>query len=232
MVYREFGDLKSQIEGELDTQDETFVQDSEIQGYFNTAVVISEATIVKLGLREKYLQREYFLSTVQGTKDYALPTDIVATKIRKVIYRNGTLIYESKPLRGESSYEVEDVEAIFPPNEYYHYTLYKNNSMPMFRITPVASLTVTNAFRIVYFASLQKYTQDSDLCDLPDICYEFVMSYVRYRIYMKETHVNTPDEKANMQMHLQLMTELLQNQVADPTMDEMDRDYSHYEEMS
>lgn len=232
MLYRTFGDLKDQVHDELDTQDETFIGEAEMMRYFNSGVTVCEATIIKLGVREKYLQTEAFISTVAGQADYALPADMALNKIRKIIYRRGTLIYTLKPLRNETGYETEDVMNVYPTNEYYHYSLYKTGETQILRLTPKALYDLTNALRIIYFKTLNRYTQDTDICDLPDICYEFLMSYVRYRIYAKETHVNTPDEKANMAALNQLMQETMQNQVADPEMDLNEADMSHYEEMS
>lgn len=229
-----FGDLKSQLEMETDTQGEEFIQPEELQGYYNTAVTIVESEIVKLGLREKYLQKEFFISTVQNQTDYAIPTDIVANKIRKVIYRNGPTIYPVKPLKSEDSYETEDVYAQYAPSEYYRYQLYKVAEASVFRITPKASVAVANAFRMIYFGKLNRFTADTVDCDVPDVCYEFMQSYVRYRIYSKEgpNNGNAQNEKQDMQLFLQLMRETLQNQIADPYNDEMDGDFSHYEEQT
>jgi hypothetical protein len=232
VTYRTFGDLRQQVEAELDTQDEEFIGETEIQNYFNSGVTVCEATIVKLGLREKYLQSEAYITTVVGTADYDLPSDIVINKLRKIIYRNGTLIYTVNPLRSEDGYEAEDVmNANSDLSEYYRYSIYKMGTTYKLRLTPKAGFTVSNALRVIYFKTLNRYTADSVLCDLPDICYEYLMSYVRYRVYAKESHTNMQDEKGNMQALMILMQETLQNQVGDPDMDTMDQDTSHYEEM-
>lgn len=225
-----FGDLRSQLEMELDTEDEGFVQETELQNYFNTGITIIESEIVKLGLREKYLQKETFVSTVANQSDYAIPTDIVANKIRKMIYRNGNTIYPIKPLRTEDSYETEDVYNVYAPSEYYRYSIYKTGELNILRLTPKALLSVSNAIRLVYFAKLNRFTADSVNCDIPDICYEYLLSYVRYRVYGKETHPNTAMERGDQMALLTLLRETLQNQVADPDMDLLDGDYSHYEE--
>lgn len=232
MNYQTFGELKAQVESELDIEAEEFVQPAEIVGYFNSAVRIVESEIIKLGLREKYLQTEAYISPIAGQADYDLPTDLVASKIRKVVYRDGATIYTLKPMRGEASYETEDLYNLYSSSYYYHYLLYKIGETIMFRITPKAYKSVTNAIRIIYFKDLNRYTDDSVNCDVPDICYEMILSYVRWRVYAKETHVNSPGEKANFDAMIQLMRETLQNQVADPDMDLLDQDISLYEEMS
>lgn len=232
MVYRTFGDLRTQVEAELDTQDEEFCSELEMQSYFNSAVTLCEATIVKLGLREKYLQADQAIDVVKNQVEYDLPTDCVINKIRKIIYRNRNIVYTLKPLRGEDAYIIEDaLNTNRATDQWYRYQLYKSGNIQKIRLAPLPLISVTGALRVIYFKSLNRYTTDLDLCDLPEICYEYLLSYVRYRIYAKETHTNTPDEKANMQALLQLMEETLQNQVADPEMDRMDADFSHYEEM-
>jgi hypothetical protein len=216
---------------EMDTEDEDFIQDAELWGYFNTGVTIIESELVKLGLRDMYLKKEALISAVAGTSDYPIPTDIVANKIRKVVYRNGLLVYTVSPARYEGSFEDEDVQNLYAPNEYYNFQIYKVAELNIFRISPKASVSVSNAFRIIYHAKLNRYTADAVDCDVPDVCYEFLLSYVRYRIYGKEIgHPNTMGERADMQNLLGLMRETLQNQVADPDMDLMDSDTSHYEE--
>lgn len=219
---------------EMDTEDETFIQTAELQGYFNSGITIIESEIVKLGLREQYLKKEAFVSTVQDQTDYVIPTDIVANKIRKVVYRNtsGNIVYTVRPLRSEASFETEDVYALYAASEYYRYQLYKVGELNKFRITPRALSAVSNAFRIIYFGKLNRYTSDSVNCDIPDVCYEYLLSYVRYRVYGKESHKNTAGERLDLGNLLTLMRETLQNQVADPEMDELDGDFTHYEEMT
>lgn len=231
---RTFGDLKIQLEKEIDTEDETFVQDTEVQGYFNSGITLIESEIIKLGLREQYLSKEAFISTVQDQTDYSIPTDMVANKIRKMVYRNnsGNIVYTLKPLRTEDSFETEDMYAQYVASEYYRYTIYKVGELNKLRLTPRALNSVTNAIRVIYFGKLNRYTADTIDCDVPDICYELLLSYVRYRIYGKESHQNTNGERTDMVGWLTLMRETLQNQVADPDMDIMDGDYSHYEEQT
>jgi hypothetical protein len=233
MIYRTYGDLCQQVEAELDTQDEEFVSPAEMRAYFNSAASTMEATIVKLGLREKYFQTEAFITLVPGQGDYDLPSDILINKIRKIVYRNQSRIYTMRPLRSESSYAFADVANGRCSGEAEYYTLYKTGNIQKLRLWPVPRIAITNGLRVVYFKSVNRYTQDSDICDLPDICYEFLLSYVRYRVYAKESAgaPNTQDEKANMGLYLTLVQETMQNQIADPDIDEIDQDMSHYEEM-
>lgn len=232
MAYRTFGSLKDQVSAELDIEDEEFIQPNELVEYFNSAVRNVEAEIVKLGLREKYLQKEDFIDLVSGTADYALPSDIIDTKIRKIIYRNGVTIYTVNPIKTEDGYEAEDVLNLYTTSEYYMYALYKNNDDYTLRLVPHANQSVTNGLRVIYWKDLNRYTADDVNCDVPDICYEYILSYVRLRVYMKETHVNSNSEKMYLDEALNRVKDTLSGQTADPTIDLIDQDLSIYQEMS
>lgn len=232
MAYKTFGELKTKLEKEIDIEEEEFVQPEELVGYFDSAVSIVEAEIIKLGLRERYLTTESYISTVSGTADYSLPTDIIDSKIRKVTYIDGNLIYTVKPITGEEQFEAEDILNLNSASQYHRYKLIKIGEDPTFRLVPKAGKTVTNALHMRYEKDLNRYDDDDTSCDVPTICYEFILSYVRYRVYLKETHANVPAESATLKDMLQLMRETLQGQVNDPDMDVIDQDLSAYEEMS
>lgn len=231
MIYRTFGDLKLQLEQEMDTEGEEFVGEAELRNYFNSGIIMLESNLIKLGLREKYLQGEAFVSTITGQADYDLPPDIVINKIRKIVYRNMTNAYTLQPVRTEESYACED-NLTGEASEYYKYALYKIGNIQKIRLIPTPRIAIPGALRVIYFKSLQRFTVDSDLCDLPDVGYEALLSYVRYRVYAKESHVNTPDEKQNLSTLVGMFIDTMQNQVADPDIEMLDQDFSHYSEMN
>lgn len=233
MAYQTFNELSSQVQIETDIESEEFIQPSELINYFNTGIRMVEAEIIKLGLREKYLQTEAFISLVQNQQDYLLPADIVANKIRKVVYRDGVTIYTLTPYKSEMAYEGEEVLNLYQSGtDYYQYMLYKIGEDQQFRVVPRANRSITNAIRIIYFKSLNRFVTGTENCDVPDICLDYLMSYVRYRIYHKEGNTRAPDERQTMDDNLKLMRDTLQNQIADPDNDLIDLDLSHYEEMN
>jgi len=237
LAYRTFADLRTQIEKETDTEAEEFIQPTEMVGFINSAVSIVEAELIKIGLREKYLQGEAYISTVSGQADYDLPTDIVDTEIRKIIYRNGSIKYEVKPLLREDQYLAEDIWNEYSANEVYGYQLYKDQTDDEFklRLTPKASNTVTNALRVIYWRQLNRMIDENDTttkCDVPKICEEFILSYCRRKVYKKETSQALGIEKAELDEMLGLVRETLQQQIADPNVNLVDLDLSIYGESS
>jgi hypothetical protein len=221
-----------QIQRELDIEDEEFVQPQELIEYFNSAIRLVESEIVKMGLRDNYLRSEAYISTVSGQQDYTLPADIIDAKIRKLVYRENNTIYTLKPLKTEQAYEAEDTLNLYTSSDYYYYMVYKVGFEYKLRLVPKPVRSVTNAIRIIYWKDLNRYTVDADECDVPEICYEYIMSYVRLRVYLKEPNASAGGEQQMLASLLELMRETLQGQVADPEMDLIDQDLSHYGESS
>ncbi len=236
MAYRTFEDLKDQIEMETDLEGEEFVQPEEMVGFLNSGVTVCEAEIIKLGLREKYLQGEAYISTVANQQDYDFPDDIIDTKLRKVIYRNGATKYEVTPMIDEDQYLDEDILSSSPSND-HQYQIYKDadDDLWKFRLTPKPSTTVSNAIRCIYWRSLNRMEDaddDETLCDVPKICEEFILSYVRRKVYKKEQGLSLQIEGQELDSMLQLMRETLQGQIADPNIDKVEMDLGIYQEMS
>lgn len=232
-TFRTFGDLSTQVKQELDIEVEEFIQPTELINYFNTGMNIIEAELMKIGQKDEYLKGEAFVDFVTGTNEYDLPPDIVYEKIRKVIYReSNSLIYELKKMVVEGKYETQDVLRAYNSTSYYMYDLYQVGTIWKIRIYPSVTLTIANALRIIYWKTINRYDVDATECNIPSICYDYLLSYIRYRVYMKETHVNTPAEKEQLLSFRQLMIETLQNQVEDPDTTRNDLDVSIYEEFS
>ena len=234
MAYRTFGDLRLQIERELDLEEEDFVQEEELTEYFNSAVRETEAELIKLGLREEYLKGEGFISVVSGTKEYALPSDIIDTQIRKMVYRNSNYVYTLNFQRGEDAFEEEDLQELYSSSdEYYRATLYKVAEDYKLRLVPTPRLSVTNGIRIIYNKDLNRYLDATTNCDVPEICLEFIRASVKYDCVKKEIgRPDLQDFRTDKEMARKLMTDTLQGQVADPDRQKVDQDLSIYEEHS
>lgn len=234
MAYKTFGELSSQVQRELDIEAEEFIQPAELIEYFNSAIRQVEAHLMKIGLREKYLEGDTLISTVLNQADYDLPADCVDGKVKKVIYRNGSVKYKVPLERGEDMYLEEEILNEYSANETYRYRIAKDATTKEYklRLVPKASATVANCLRVYFERDLNRYDDDDTDCDVPDICYEYILSYVRWRCYAKETHVNTPIEGQQLLDLKQLMSETLVGQVSDTDQDKIDQDLTVYEEMS
>lgn len=98
-----YGMLDNKIRKDLDLQDaENFLGHDEMAGLFNEAIDVAESQILKID--EDYFLTKTSLSLVNGAADILLPSDIYAQKIRAIIYKNGSTIYEVKRLRDPKSF--------------------------------------------------------------------------------------------------------------------------------
>src|SRR6185503_10480631 len=93
----QYSTAKAKVERDLDLEEENFIQDEEMLEYFNEALREAEAEV--LAIYEDYLLDSASLALVIGTSKYDLPNGIYDSKIRGVIYSNGSIIYEIKRIR-------------------------------------------------------------------------------------------------------------------------------------
>ena len=112
-------EMKTKVIGDLDLQDESFIQPDEMIGYFNEAIQEAEAEIA--GTKEEYFLSQYNFPVVAGVSVYQLPPDIYINKIRRIVYSNGPLIYEVKKIKEWRKFTEIALTANFGPNDWYRY---------------------------------------------------------------------------------------------------------------
>lgn len=237
MAYKTFAQIKQKVERELDLEAEDIVQPEEFQEYVNDGIDEAEAEIHKLGLEDEYFLTKAFLPLVTAQSEYALPANIYATKIRKIVYQSGTQVYDIKRLRGKNRFEIiADINQYGNSLDYYRYMLtnpsaedgYKINFYPASRETSSANVTVWFIRCANRWLVLET---DTALCDLPAFALNFLYAYVHWRCFDKEGHPAAA-EKKNMYLEAKkLMIETLTNMVPDEE-SSIDMDLSSYDDLS
>lgn len=235
MNYKTFSQIKEKIERELDLETEDFIQPEEFKEYVNDAIEVAQAEIHKLGIQDEYFLKRSYISLTQGQSEYDLPTDIYANKIKKIVYNNGATVYEVKRYtnlaRFEDSARISNQTSA---TDYYNYMLINSGPTvkPKILISPEAKETTTDAFEIWYFRSANTWsTDDSALCDVPEVALQYLYAYVRYRCLDKEGHPNQAEAKEQMLLARQLMVDTLTNMVPDED-SEIDKDMSFYNDFT
>ena len=94
MKYWTFEEIKDKVRRDLGMEQEQFVTNIELQGYVNSAIDEAEAEIITL--YQDYFLKLTEIDLVNGQRDYSIPTDIYANKIRGLIYSDGNNIYPIK----------------------------------------------------------------------------------------------------------------------------------------
>lgn len=233
MSFKTFGELNTQLEQELDIEDETFIQPAELIGYWNHAVTVAESHILTLGLRDKYFLARAQLSTVLGQEELVLPSNLYANKILDLEYLNGATFYKIKPLDSSVMFENYNLLNQFSNTDYYRYMI--THSTPgdeKLLLVPKARETLSNVITAWYYRSANRYTVADDICDLPAIAYLFLNRYVKEMVYGKESHINYEGAKMERMEKEALMQSVLSGQISDNEMSKMEQDLSAYQESS
>ena len=233
MAFKTLLDLTTKIEKDLDLEEEEFVQPQELIEYINDAISMSEAQIVKLGLRDKYFLTRSTINIVAGQEDYDLPSNIYANKIVKVIYQNGATLYTVKPIDAKEMFE--DIQFLnkYTTTEFYRYLIrHDSPGVEKLQIVPKAVLSVANALTVWFYRDANKLTVDTDICDLPEICYQFIYQSVRTRVYEKERGQAWREAMADLKVISDLMIDTLTQQIVDSDLTSVEQDMSVYGEHS
>lgn len=119
MILPTYGQIELKVRKDLDLlDDQNFIVQDEMAGYYNDAVDEAESEILNIG--EDYFLDYAPVTLVDGTAEYALPANIYAQKIRTLLYINGTIRYEVPRLREPHKFQQKsDIDYYGSgPNEY------------------------------------------------------------------------------------------------------------------
>lgn len=233
MAYKTKLQVVTKIELDLDLEEEEFIQPNEMTGYINDAITIVEAHMNTLGMKDRYYYKRTTLNLVQGTADYALPSDIYEHKIREVVYSNGPTIYRINPMDKDSTEEDIELTNLYQTTDYYQYRIRSDSSAStVFQLIPASRETATGVVKIGYFRDLGRVVNDADLVEVPDIALMWLYQYVKVKVYEKESHDNYAAAVAELEKLEELMLSTLQGQLADGQAQRLEMDKSIYEEFS
>lgn len=233
MAFRTFGDLNDELIKELDLEGEEFISAAELMRLWNRAVSVAEGHLITLGLKDKYLLGKAQMSITQDQEEYDLPAALYGNKIIKLIYREGATFYTLFPLDSKDMFENYEYLKNFSSTDYYRYFItHTTPGVEKLILSPPARQTLSNVITVWFSRSANRYTQDSDVCDLPVLAYEFLNAYVTEKVYKKESHVNFEEAKADRMEKEQLMQSVLSGQISDSQMSLMEQDLSAYQESS
>lgn len=225
-------EIRTKIKRDLDLEAELFVRPEELDDYINEGVDICESTIHNL--YEDYFLAEAFIDLVQGQRDFALPTNMYADKIRQLVYDsgNGGTIYQVPRLRSKDYLELERLSLNYDTTDFYRYYLLNSTqgSGPILRLIPAARETAPQRLVIHYIRNANRLVDDDDVCDIPEFVY-FVIQYAKMRIYEKEKDPAYMEAAAKLEKLEQRMNDTLMNRHPDGNTT-MEMDLGFYEESS
>jgi len=128
MSTKTYGTIKTFVQSKLDLQEENFITASELLTYCEEAVNFCEGEIHKLNIEDQYFVACTNIRMVAGQKFYALPTNMYANKILRVVYTNGTNVYDVKRMTRRQRFEDKEItDTTDGSTNYYRYMLVNND---------------------------------------------------------------------------------------------------------
>lgn len=229
--YWTWAEIQTKMNNELDLNDETFIGASEMMEYANDAIRMAESKIQSL--YEDYFLTRSPLTLVQGQDAYPLPSDCYAHKLRKIIYYNGTKIYEVKRIRDWKKFMTYRMGRYYTSSTilYGYFLANMSTANPQIILTP-PSYESGQFGEIWYLRNANQITQDTDICDIPQFI-DVVFDYIRERVFFKE-QAGSPKHvaaKADLDETVEDMETTLAQMVADGE-NTIEPDLSLYEEMT
>jgi hypothetical protein len=177
--------IKEKLSYDLDIFDGDFINlESELPGYINEAIDDAEAIIHKL--YEDYFLSRATITLVNGTAQYALPTDIYSAKIRGIYYNDGTKKYEIKRIKKFS--QLLNIDA---NSDEYGYILLNNGATNTvtgnfkIELQPPSREASSSNVTIFYIRNAKRLSADTDYCDIPEFI-NFIYAHVKYNVSKKE----------------------------------------------
>jgi hypothetical protein len=160
------------------------------------------------------------------------PSNIFGNKIERIIYNDGSRVYEIRKLRDEEiplavAYGVNANDS----DPIYTYFI-RNDSSSGNKINLVPASVITNSTYVtIYFLrSATRMTSSASICDIPE-SYGFIYAHVGWRVLGKDGDPRASAARAERETQKQLMIETLETMIDDGD-NEIIPDTTHYEEMS
>lgn len=224
-------EARTKVEQDLDLEEENFIQDTEMLGYFNEAIRECEAEI--LTIYEDYFLTRANLALVNGTSLYSLPTGIYASKIRGIIYNNQTIIYEIKRIRTAKRFLERSLIIYQDPTDEYRYILLNSSVTAgvQIELSPPSKETSASNVIVWFIRKVVEVALDSDVIDIPEFI-NFIYAFVKAKCKQKENAgTMPPDAAAEVEQQRQMMVSTLSYRVPDDDT-EITKDVSFYQESS
>jgi len=216
-------------ENDIDLDDD-FIDDDELRNFCNDAIDKIEGDVHAL-YNDYYLKRTP-LTLVNLADEIALPTDIYAHKIRKIMYFSGSNAYEVKRIRDWKKFHAyRDARQSPGTREEYRYFLINDTpGAPKILLTPPAYES-GQLLECWHLRNLNRLETGTDVCDVIELGMQFIFESLTERIEWKRA--------AGSPRHVVALSALEKTEakiagiLAEMVVDDdntIEPDFSHYEE--
>lgn len=223
-------DIRDQVKADLDLDEETFVDDTDLNRWINDAIGLAEAEI-------HTLYQDYFLAelsgvpAIAGTALYDYPTDIYANMVRKIVYRQGaggnTSTHEVRRVRNLLEAKEQDLYAINSVTSILQWSPINDSTVGRkIRIFPASSRD--GFFDIFYIRNAKRLSLDDDICDIDEFEL-YIIQHAKTEAYIKDGDPRSSESFGLETNYKNIMTLTLADMVPDNN-NEIEMDTSHYED--
>lgn len=209
-------DIKQKLEFDNDIFDGDFVDlTTELLGYINEAIADVQAQV-------HTLYQDYFLcyaslALVSGTKEYAIPSNCYAMKVRAILYDDGTNKYEILRIkRLLDTLYFDNANQATQRYKYIPVNMDNTSTSGSFKVRLYPTPAETNSnVTIWYIRNAKKLVNDSDVCDIPEFI-NYIYAHVKYNLAKKEKiQMDVETAKGQLVAQNNLMVDTLNEMIPD-----------------
>lgn len=224
MAYMTWTELAAQLEDELDLEEGILVSDAEKIRLVNR--LIRQCHRETIRINKRFYKTHDFVSLVQGTSEYAMPTNIYNARFTRIQYDDGSCAYRVPPIKDEKIASVDTQDD-------YSYDLENAGTANGLRFVlyPPSRVTSNTALKRIYTRAPEAVTSGASLIDVIDDGIDFIMKNMRVPIAEKRQHPMLAQWINERAEALQDFRESL-DPMNDDGANEVEGDFSHYEEMT
>ncbi len=222
--------IKTKTNLDLDLQEDSIVTSAELTGYVNDAH--RDARAIISDLEQDYFLKSAFLSLVSGTAEYVLPADCYLSKIRGIIFQNGSTEFEVKRIKTYKKFARIVEYGDGADGSSYRYLILEYSAAAggvKIQLVPAAQLTSALVMKVWYLRDIVTLSADADVSDLDEFI-NYIFAHVKRSCLTKiNGGITPPSAQAAVDVQEKLLVETMENMSPD-TDDEIEGDFTHYEE--
>lgn len=238
-----YNEIETKVRRDLGMQDTVFLTEEELVGLTNDAIDEAEQEILKIN--EDYFMRRTTLSLVDTVDSIALPTDIYANKIKGLVYKNGSIVYPVRRLKGLQKFlDAEHINTFSNNTADYQYMIQSATEGEQAKITLFPTPYESGAFIVCwYLRNAKRVLQLSEgvtraqqlaiVIDVPEAM-PFIFEHIKVACLKKEKGQGSPptmDETRDREAARKRLVDTLTEQTVDDSNEHV-ADLAHYAEHS
>lgn len=188
--------------------DDAMYSVDEVNKYINKGIKKLESLIHNI--HEDYFFAKADITVVSGTAECAMPTDIFANKIRKVLYDDGNDQYIINRIK-----HIEDIQDVVSGDRYKYKLINNLASGTKLTLYPTPTFTNNSFIDMYYIRRAKQLVLDADIIDIPEF-EDFVVLYARRECLKKRMIASMLEEcKAELAAEARLVVDTLESMIPD-----------------